>query len=299
MTPNRKKSDQSLRNKTKDLISDFDNEAQLTQMESTTLIHEIRAHQTELEIQNEELRKAQDDLMASHQRLADLFHRAPVGYLVLDGAGLVQDVNQTLCQMIGQPASKIKDRYVFDLIVEGDRSWFRARYKALFKKLHHKNLELEMLTDKASPLPVSITAAQYTVVGNNDIEDDLLLLLNISDISERKQAEQALQGQTDLLATVFESSPNILMLVNSQVRVEMVNRVGSEFAGSPQEELVGLLEFGDDGVGLPEHIDFHTTHSLGLQLIHLLTTHDLHGSVTQVREEGTTYLIEFPMPALT
>ena len=56
-----------------------------------------------------------------------------------------------------------------------------------------------------------------------------------------KRTEQALQAQTDLLATVFESSPNILMLVNAEGRVEKINRTGSEFSGNPQEELMGLL----------------------------------------------------------
>jgi PAS domain S-box-containing protein len=56
-----------------------------------------------------------------------------------------------------------------------------------------------------------------------------------------------------------------------------------------------LLEFSDNGVGLPKHIDFHNTQSLGLQLIYLLTTHDLHGNITLEREKGTRYRIDIPM----
>jgi two-component sensor histidine kinase len=56
-----------------------------------------------------------------------------------------------------------------------------------------------------------------------------------------------------------------------------------------------LLEFSDNGVGLPKHIDFHNTHSLGLQLIYLLTTHDLHGSITLDRRNGTLYRIDIPL----
>lgn len=56
-----------------------------------------------------------------------------------------------------------------------------------------------------------------------------------------KRKAPAFQDQTDLLATVFEGSPNILMLVDADGRVEKINRTGSEFADSPQEELIGLL----------------------------------------------------------
>jgi two-component sensor histidine kinase len=62
----------------------------------------------------------------------------------------------------------------------------------------------------------------------------------------------------------------------------------------PSEEHL-MLEFSDNGVGLPKHIDFHNTHSLGLQLIYLLTTHDLHGTITLDRRKGTMYRIDIPL----
>ena len=56
-----------------------------------------------------------------------------------------------------------------------------------------------------------------------------------------KRTGNAPQAQTDLLATVFESSPNILILVDADGRVEKINRAGSEFADTPEDELIGLL----------------------------------------------------------
>ena len=56
-----------------------------------------------------------------------------------------------------------------------------------------------------------------------------------------KRNDQTLQAQTDLLAAVFENSPNILMLVNAEGRVDKINRAGSDFAGRSPEKLNGLL----------------------------------------------------------
>ena len=49
----------------------------------TAIVHELRVHQIELEMQNEELRGAQLELDAQRQKYFELFDLAPVGYLTL------------------------------------------------------------------------------------------------------------------------------------------------------------------------------------------------------------------------
>lgn len=53
------------------------------------LIHELRVHQTELEIQNEELRQAQQELSELHHFFQDLYEFAPCGYLNLEPQGTI------------------------------------------------------------------------------------------------------------------------------------------------------------------------------------------------------------------
>ena len=60
-----------------------------------SLLHELEVHQIELETQNRELLRAQEELAALHARYFDLFDLAPVGYLVLDAHGLIQEANVT------------------------------------------------------------------------------------------------------------------------------------------------------------------------------------------------------------
>ena len=63
----------------------------------------------------------------------------------------------------------------------------------------------------------------------------------VQDITERKLAELELIAQRDMLETIFESSPFIMMLVDRDMRVRRVNRVGADFTGRPKEALLDLL----------------------------------------------------------
>jgi two-component sensor histidine kinase len=51
----------------------------------------------------------------------------------------------------------------------------------------------------------------------------------------------------------------------------------------------------DDGVGIPATFDISQARSLGLKLIRTLIQHQLHGSITINRENGTEMIVEFPV----
>ena len=49
------------------------------------------------------------------------------------------------------------------------------------------------------------------------------------------------------------------------------------------------LTFSDNGVGLPENVDFRNTESLGLHLVTILAEDQLHGNIKLDRKEGTKF----------
>ena len=53
----------------------------LSPKEIRQTLHELRVHQIELEMQNEELRRAHGELDAARERCFDLYDLAPVGYV--------------------------------------------------------------------------------------------------------------------------------------------------------------------------------------------------------------------------
>ncbi len=74
------------------------------------LVHELQVHQIELEMQNEELRRAQGELVESSDRFTDLYDFAPVGYVTIGDAGIVLEANLTLATMLGVERGRLVGR---------------------------------------------------------------------------------------------------------------------------------------------------------------------------------------------
>ena len=65
------------------------------------LVYEIELRESQLEQQNEELRKIQQHLEAYKDRYVDLYDFAPLGYGTLDGDGYLQEINLAGAKMLG------------------------------------------------------------------------------------------------------------------------------------------------------------------------------------------------------
>jgi PAS domain-containing protein len=72
-----------------------------TAEDTQRLVHELRVHQIELELQNEELQEAREELEAGLQRYSDLYDFAPTGYLTLDSQGTIRKANLAGARLLG------------------------------------------------------------------------------------------------------------------------------------------------------------------------------------------------------
>ena len=72
-----------------------------------TLLHELQVHQVELDLQDEELRRSRSELEAALARQVQLYDFAPLGYLTVDRAAAVLELNLTAAGMLGSERDQL------------------------------------------------------------------------------------------------------------------------------------------------------------------------------------------------
>lgn len=163
--------------------------------EARRMIHELQVHQIELDMQNEELRLALAQRDAAHARYIDLYDLAPVGYCMLDTKGLILEANLTAATLLGVVRSALIKKPFTRFIVKEDQDLYYRHRKQLFEAGTPQSCELRMLKKDGARFwtRLEATSAEEFSTRSGQAADGPVYRVVISDITDRKQAETALE----------------------------------------------------------------------------------------------------------
>jgi PAS domain S-box-containing protein len=84
--------------------------AQMSVEDIQKLLFEFQVHQIELKMQNEELNRAHQELIASRDNYEQLYDSSPVAYLTLNEAGIIKNANIAAATLLGCPKQKLLNK---------------------------------------------------------------------------------------------------------------------------------------------------------------------------------------------
>ncbi|MDD4963818.1 MAG: EAL domain-containing protein [Gallionella sp.] len=188
------------------------------------LLHELRVHQIELEMQNEALRQTQLALGESRDRYIDLYEFAPVGYLTLTVDGMIAEINLTAVTLLGCKRSKLMHKSLRMLVIADDQDRWVRHFMAARKLEVPSSVELEMRRGDGK-----VFYAQLDCVGNATT-----VRITLSDITQRKLIEDELR-----IAAAAFSSHNGMMITNPEGVIQRVNPAFTQLTGYTASDAIG------------------------------------------------------------
>ena len=168
--------------------------ATLSPEETRRLIHELKVHQIELEMQNDELRRAQLELELSRARYFDLYELAPVGYFTLSEKGVILEANLTAASLLGEPRSAFANTLLSSIVLREDQDKYDHYRKLLIQTNSLQRCEIRLVRRDRSHVWVSL---ETTLA--HDADGGVSYRVVVSDITERREAEARLRESENFL----------------------------------------------------------------------------------------------------
>ena len=139
------------------------------------LLHELQVHQIELEMQNEELREANETAETALKKYTVLYDFAPVGFYTLEKDGTISELNFTGAEILGDKRFSLVNSN-FKLFVS-ERS--QPEFDGFFRKVFTSNVkEICELVLGYNGKPLCSVYMEGVVIG-----DEQKCLLSVVDIS--------------------------------------------------------------------------------------------------------------------
>ena len=195
------------------------------------LVLDLKMYQMQLEIQNEELQRAQETITQARDRYADLYDFAPVGYFTLDRQGKIVEVNLAGAQLLGAERDLLVNQSSFRWVAPESREVCRTHYRKVFENKGRQTCEVKLLRRMGPPF----YAALESVAAPGEAGPVRHCRTAMSDITPRKQAEIELKLKERLLDGASDS----IFLHDLEGHFIYVNEAACRDRGYEREELRG------------------------------------------------------------
>ena len=189
-----------------------------------------------------ELKKAEQKLLKQREFLETLIETIPNPIFYKDKEGRYTGFNRAFEEFVGKAREQMIGKNVFE-VYDREPKVIPEKYhemdQALFEHPGTQHYEGRMMN--ASGALRDIIFDKATIIGEGGSVEGLIGVM--TDITERKRAEEELRKTAAQWQTTFDAAHDLIMLLDKDFRIARVNRATVQFLGIPADKIVGKYCF--------------------------------------------------------
>ncbi|TWJ19822.1 hybrid sensor histidine kinase/response regulator [Geobacter argillaceus] len=184
-----------------------------------------------------ERRRAEETLRESEERFRSFFHYSAIGMVIISPDGRFLQSNPANSLLLGYTEKEMLRLNVRDITHPEDRPKGREVYEEL-RSGRRRSMEYEKRYLRKDG---AVIWGYVTVAGVYDAQQKLVYFVGqMQDVTERKQAEEALRKSEARWRSVFTTAAAGLVIISHDGSIMQANPAMCRFLGYPEDELANL-----------------------------------------------------------
>jgi PAS domain S-box-containing protein len=194
----------------------------------------LKAKQAELVAQFDHLQLTKNALEDSRRRYIKLYEFAPAAYLTLSPDGLIRRINATGRSLLGDRRDVFAGVDFATFVAADERARWTAFIELTRLSGSRQSGEFALTSKIGTTFYVKAESSLQT-----DANEDPVLRMTLTDITERRQAETALRASIERYEALTQSANDAIITSDRRGMIVAWNRAAEEIFGYAAGEIVG------------------------------------------------------------
>jgi PAS domain S-box-containing protein len=182
-------------------------------------------------------RLAEDELRESEEFNRNLVENLPDIIAIYDSRGIVRFANRAGLKILGSPASEVVGEPILSFVADYQRGDMERKMSARLSGARLPPYEIDIRTGSGKVIPAILQGVPISY------KKEPVVLLLMTDITERKQEEQALHENEQRLTSIYNTVEDVIFQLtvepHEQYRFTSVNSAFSRTTGMPSDHVIG------------------------------------------------------------
>jgi PAS domain S-box-containing protein len=209
--------------------------AELSPQALREVCQNLRLHQIELELQNEELRRTQAAFDTAQARYFDFYDLAPVGYVSVNAKAQILQANIKTAALLGVPRAELIGKALPGFMPATDADRYYLLCQQTLGTGSAQSCELRLNDSRGNTVWVSLQA-----IGVPGDQETAVIRMVLSDITARKHLEDSIASSRADLKVILDGAADAIFIADTAGRYQYVNEQATQLLGFSRDELLRM-----------------------------------------------------------